>query len=171
MDLEIYRLVRLGSIDFSFALQICDQQFKKSDQLLHLNGDENPPTARDLSEVTRTLNRRFCPYTVNGGLSWCISSSVSIQDEVTDVAQSTNVTYLFHSLGVKMEAKGVLQVSLFPTNITSTPVNSTPRHLAWMLEYRGHATVKLSGIQVSEVRDSSLMLWETLSLNEVKSEK
>ncbi len=44
---------------FIFALLICDQLLRRSDWLLHLIVDENPPTARDRSEVTRTLNHRF----------------------------------------------------------------------------------------------------------------
>ncbi len=50
------------------------QLIKKSTWLLHLNGGKAPPTARDRNVVVRIL--RY-PHTGYGGLSWCLSSSVS----------------------------------------------------------------------------------------------
>ncbi len=62
-----------------------------------------PPSARDSSEVARTLNQRRYPHTGNVGLTWRLSSSLSlpvgfsIQDEAMDVARSAPQRAHFHA--------------------------------------------------------------------------
>ncbi len=43
-----------------------------------LIGDKGPPAARYSDEVASALNGRLNPRPVNGGHSWCLSSSLSL---------------------------------------------------------------------------------------------
>ncbi len=68
-----------------------------------LIGNKAPPTVRDSNEVASTLNRRCKSHTRNGGLSGCLSSSLSllvgfsIQDETMVVARSAPQGALYHA--------------------------------------------------------------------------
>ncbi len=71
-----------------------DHLLKTSAWLLHPNGDQAAPAARDSSEAVRAFNRRCFPHTGNGGHSWRLIHSLSllvgfsIQEEAMDAAQS-----------------------------------------------------------------------------------
>ncbi len=68
-----------------------------------LIGEKASPTARDISEVARALNRRCYLYNGNSGLIWCLSSSpsfsvgFSFQDEAMDVARSAPQGTHYHA--------------------------------------------------------------------------
>ncbi len=94
------------------------------------------------------LNRRNCPHTRNSGLSWCLSSSLSLsvglstQDEVMDVTRfalqgahyHADVIYLSPLTWNNEGNMGFILLrvkparSRFPIHIFYTPLNNTPLH-------------------------------------------
>ncbi len=76
------------------------QLLKRCAWLLHLIGDEVPPSARDNSAVARALSRRCYLHTGNGGLSWCLTSSLSLS--VPQGARyHADAIYSIHQQGIK----------------------------------------------------------------------
>ncbi len=61
------------------------------------------PTAYDSNDVARTLNQHCYPHTGNGGLKYCLSSSLPLsvgfpnQDAAMDVARSAPQGAHYHA--------------------------------------------------------------------------